>query len=381
MANFVTSPNMNLSIPAVGIDPGPEWATDLNNSLTLIDQHNHTSGYGVQIPPAGLNINSDLTFQSNNAIALRSVRFTPQTAILTGALDLGCLYEVTNDLYYNDGAGNNVRITQSGNVAGTPGSIANLAPPASASYVSANSTFVFQSNTNTAGNIDVASINLRNLVANSPAVTLSPPVGLVTSYEVTLPLLPSQTSLVTIDPSGSMGTWQIDGTTLVVNSGVLEVGTVSNANIGAGSITTSEIANGAVTTAKLAPLNFFSTGPITASATTTGLAFVPGATISITTQGRPVRIFSQATTTTTSSYSRFSANGGQSQIGIFRSDISAFVMTASLGDNAISQDYSPSSLDFTDFPPAGTYIYTIYYGAFAGSASINAISFNAYEIG
>jgi len=50
------SPNMNLPIPGVGQTLGPTWATDLNNSLTLVDQHNHTAGYGVPIPPAGLKV-------------------------------------------------------------------------------------------------------------------------------------------------------------------------------------------------------------------------------------------------------------------------------------------------------------------------------------
>ena len=35
--SFTNSPNMNLPIPTVGGEPGPNYATDVNSSLTLVD--------------------------------------------------------------------------------------------------------------------------------------------------------------------------------------------------------------------------------------------------------------------------------------------------------------------------------------------------------
>ena len=80
-----TSPNMNLivPIPSTGVtgtgDVGPGYAQNISNDLlTTIDTHDHSSGKGVQVTPAGLNINADLSFNNNNANQLRSTRFFSQ---------------------------------------------------------------------------------------------------------------------------------------------------------------------------------------------------------------------------------------------------------------------------------------------------------------
>lgn len=205
MALFTNSPNMLLPIPSIGVDPGPDYATNINNCLTLVDGHDHTPGRGVQLTPASFNINSDLAMNNNNLTLIRASRFQVQPSLLNGSADIGELYVSGVDLYYNDVNGNQVRITQSGAVAGTPGSIANLVAPASASYVSANQTFVFQSAANTPANIDGASYILRNLVANSHSLTLNPPNAMGADYSITLPTLPSTQSFLTIDAAGNMG--------------------------------------------------------------------------------------------------------------------------------------------------------------------------------
>jgi hypothetical protein len=196
---------MNLPVPVVGVDPGPDWALNINSCLTILDSHDHSSGKGVAITPNGLNINSTLTVNSNDVIDLRSVRFSPQTSV-AGAADLGCLYVSGVDLYYNDENGNSIRITQSGGVAGTPGSIANLVAPASASYVGGNSTFVWQSGVNIAANMDMRSAILRNSTASSSGLTLSCPSTISSDYTITLPFLPVTQSIMTIDSSGNIAT-------------------------------------------------------------------------------------------------------------------------------------------------------------------------------
>lgn len=206
MANFNLSVDMNLPIPIVGVDPGPDWALNVNSCLTILDAHDHTSGNGVQIKPSGLNINSDLTIQSNNLIQVKTVNFTAQTAALSGPSDVGCVYVSGVDLYYNDELGNQVQITKNGGLNGTPGSISGLSSPASASYDSIGSTFIWQSAVNTPANLDAASIVLRNFVANSKGLTLSPPNSMGSDYSIVLPQLPASQSLVTIDAAGSMGT-------------------------------------------------------------------------------------------------------------------------------------------------------------------------------
>ncbi len=231
------SPNMSLILPGVGQTLSPTWATDLNNSLTIIDQHNHTAGYGVPVPSSGLNINADLSMNSNNLIAIKSSRYAAQS-ILAGPSDLNCVFVNGVDLYYNDGVGNHVRITQSGGVAGTPGSISNLTSPASASYVAGNQTFVWQSAANTPANMDNASIILRNLVANSFGLTLAPPNAMGADYNLTLPTLPASQKIMTLDASGNMSApYTIDGVTLEIAANVIQVKNTNIANVNTNSST------------------------------------------------------------------------------------------------------------------------------------------------
>jgi hypothetical protein len=200
----ILTANMNLPVSTIGVDSGLNWETNLNASLSILDGHNHAPGSGQQINPAGLNINSDLPINSNNLTLLRSVRFSPQVTPISGASDIGCLYESGADLYYNDASGNQIRITQSGSVTGATGTITGL-PSGSASASYGAGSFVFQSATSTAATLDGASIILRLGTANSNGLTLSPPSGLSGgSYTLTLPTVPAQLSAVTIDASGNI---------------------------------------------------------------------------------------------------------------------------------------------------------------------------------
>lgn len=190
------SPNMSLILPTVGQEPGPNWALDINSSMSLIDQHNHAAGSGVQITPAGIDINTDLPINSNNITGPRSVRFSAQLSPLALGIDIGCIYVSGADLYYNDTLGNQVRLTIAGGVNGTPGSIAGLVAPATATYVPANQTFVWQSNVNTSASLDSGPLLIRNIVANSNAITITPPNPLPADYTVTLPSAPPASTAI-----------------------------------------------------------------------------------------------------------------------------------------------------------------------------------------
>jgi hypothetical protein len=254
MANTNPSIYMSLPVPTVGVDNGPDWATNLNSCLTLIDAHDHTTGSGVPISSGAININADLPFQNFNITGVRSVRLQSQSAVLSLATDLGCLYEVTNDLYYNDGAGNQVRITQSGAVAGTPGSIANLVSPASASYVSGSTKFVFQSAANTSALLDAGSVIIRNATASSKGLTLSAPNAMAADYTLVLPPLPASQKIMTLDASGNItAPYTVDGSTISISTNIIGVvsggiGTTQLANL---SVTAAKIANATITTSQI----------------------------------------------------------------------------------------------------------------------------------
>lgn len=219
--SYTLSPNMSLRIPTIGDESGLNYTLDINfDLLSVLDTHDHTQGKGVQITPAAINVNTTLSLNNNfldqiAGLTLLAQNVTPATT--------STIYESGNDLYFVDGLGNNVRITQSGGIAGTPGSITNLTPPASVNYVSGSQTFVFQSNTATAANIDAGAYLFRNLSPNSTfAVTLSPPAGLSSNYDLILPMIPAQQSFMTLDTSGNMAApWTVDNNTIKIISNQL----------------------------------------------------------------------------------------------------------------------------------------------------------------
>lgn len=217
MATTIT-PNMSLPVPVVGQEAGPQYATDVNNSLTIVDGHNHTPGYGVQIPTGGLNINSDLPINGNNIASTRSLRLQTQPGALTGASDVGSIYNFSGNLYYNNNSGVAVQITNGSSIAGSTGSISGLSSPASASYVSSSQAFVWQSNTNTPANMDNGSVTIRQVTASPNGVTISSPNSLAANYTLTLPTALGGSNLpLSVDASGNMSVGQITLAQLVTS--------------------------------------------------------------------------------------------------------------------------------------------------------------------
>lgn len=383
MADYTLSPQMSLILPTVGVEPGPTWAEDLNASLTILDGHNHSPGSGNPINPSGLSINSDLTFLDNNATNLRSARFQAQGAVLSLPSDLRCLYSVGADLYFNDGSGTQIRITQSGAVAGTPGSISNLVSPASASYVAGTSTFVWQSAANTPANMDAASYVFRNLVANSKGLTLAPPAAMAADFSITLPNLPVSTNIMTLSPSGAMGaSLNVDGTSLQNASNQL--------SIKANGVAQSALALRATASGGSNP----GAGGVGYSASITALTVTStsyvdlGMSVTITTLGRPVRIqLFPSSNSSGSGYIGIAENGTNNARVSFKLVRSG----TDVGVQALRFDQMPtnavmfqpaSSLAFIDIPAAGTYTYNLQGkadGASTGQLRLNEVWMVVYE--
>ena len=222
MGTTIPSPNMGLPVPVVGQDLGPQWATDNNSCLGAIDSHNHSTGQGVAINPAGMNINSDLTFGGNNATGFRSLRLSVQPSALSLATDLGCLYVSGVDLYYNDESGNQVRITSGGTVNATSSGISS--GTATASFVAG--VLVVNAASTTPANVQCASILLGNNSAGTNYATLSPPSALGSNYSLVLPTIPAVKSIMALDASGNMSApYTVDNSTIVISSNVIEVPT------------------------------------------------------------------------------------------------------------------------------------------------------------
>lgn len=231
MANTTISPNMGLIIPTVGVDPGPDWANNINSSLSNLDQHDHSPGKGIQVTPNGLNINSDLTLQTNNLINVKSVRYTSNVAPLAAVSpNLQCLYVSGVDLYFNDGSGNQVRMTQNGSVSGSAGTITGLpSGTASAAFNAVSGTFVFQQATNTAANIDAATLIVRYPgsypVPAGNYISIQAPSTLSTGYSFTLPTAQAaaNNSLMVSSSTGQMSYVTVDPNTFLISGGVLQL--------------------------------------------------------------------------------------------------------------------------------------------------------------
>lgn len=112
-----TTPNMGLIEPDVGITAGPLWAQLLNALVNVIDAHDHTAGKGTKITPAGLLVNADLALNNFTLRSAKSVELVSQAS----NSDIGVIYRIGNNLFYNNGAGAAVQIT-SGSSVNAPGS-------------------------------------------------------------------------------------------------------------------------------------------------------------------------------------------------------------------------------------------------------------------
>lgn len=108
------TPQMGYPNPVPSSTVGPDYATDIQTALDVIDGHTHSGepGDGKQLGTSSLNINADLSYNAlYNITNLRSVRFANQSSTLAGVGDVGCAYEKGGDLWYNNAAGTAVQVT------------------------------------------------------------------------------------------------------------------------------------------------------------------------------------------------------------------------------------------------------------------------------
>lgn len=136
---------MNIDLPVVSSTLGPEWASMLNEALEVVDAHDHSSGKGTKVKVSGLDINDDLDFQENTAYGLTSIEFEPVSVALSGADNANGLSVFAGDLYYVNGSGVSVQITDGGSVITTPGTFSSFEITSISGNLSigAGDTFVF----------------------------------------------------------------------------------------------------------------------------------------------------------------------------------------------------------------------------------------------
>ncbi len=136
---------MGLTLPTVSISIGPTWANQINTAIESIDSHNHSSGFGAQVPTSGLNINANLDFGGYKPYNLLSTQFTSNDSTLTGASNANSCSVTSGDLYFTNSAGNSVQITDGGAVVTSAGALSTVERQAVSGNVTIgpSDTFVF----------------------------------------------------------------------------------------------------------------------------------------------------------------------------------------------------------------------------------------------
>lgn len=387
---------MSLVLPTVSSTIGPLWASELNSALTVIDAHNHAAGMGQQISPSGLDISSDLSFQSNNATLLRSVRLAPQAAALAVGTDLRCIYAIAGDLYYNNASGTSVQITSGGSVAGTSGSIGNLVSPAHADYVSLSTEFAFSSAAgDTPANISGASLRLRNISLASKSVTLQAPGALAADYNVIFPAaLPASQKIMTLDNSGNIAAAYVtDNTTLEVSSNNLRIKAlgVDTAQIAASAVTSAKLATGAAIAnvgnlgVLTANINDGAVTPVKRSTSQSGINTVSGSTclnstssvpVTITGSSRPVLIAIASYGSNTASI----VNGVDTTRSIRIKRNGSTLFTLNLGDNSSSYTVPIDGTWIDTTGGSGSLTYDILTDAGTAGPAVGSISLSVTEL-
>ena len=387
---ITVTPNMSLPVPnpagSASPEPGPQYAVDNNESFGILDSHNHSPGSGVQITPAGLNINTSLSFQNNQATNVYGVQFSAPSAsslltfLYTAPQSGGGIY----DLFYNDGAGNVVALTKAGLVNATIASIPGE------SYSGGTFTWKQGAGSTTPANFDIGSVTIRpNVAATTNGVVLGPPSGISSQYNVQLPIVPgSATSIMQLDTSGNMlATLVPDNSSIVISSQILQVGAkgitqgmlanrTSGSTVGAGGVAVSASSGSFSTTGGSTPITNLS--------------------VTITTTGRPVFVslgsdnagdsYIGASVTVSSGAGDYVVgarinflNGGISIAQQLVENETYILNTGTL--TALSPSSSFSALDLTVNGSPGTYTYTVdLANAGSGTSFCNDAILIAYEI-
>lgn len=208
----ITTTYMQLTLPEVGVTPGPTWADaveGLNYIIGIIDAHDHTLNKGTLVPVSGLNINADLDLLAFSLLGAKKLTLESQISSLSTN---NSLYSLNGELYFIDGSGTGVPITSGGSLAiGATGTI---------NITAGSPTFIYSEPSGTGSgvlvlseaspmrmDIDCAKIKIREHASGGlkSYIGLQSPSALASDYDLTLPTgLPASTGVATVSNTGIM---------------------------------------------------------------------------------------------------------------------------------------------------------------------------------
>ena len=261
--------SMNINPPTPSVTPGPQWAQEINDILTnIIAEHNHQPAQdgGVQLTQDALTINDELSLNGNQLINVNAVGLETLNAPASGS---NRLYNDTGDLYYKDGNGTSVRITENGGLAAASfGGISGLSGTNGSATFAGLSTFVWKKDAGEYASMENADVLIYNGSETNPlgGVKLQTPTGLSSNKTVTLPSVnltlptslpnaaPTTANGVITTPAAATSSLFIDPSGVVTWDYVPPLNFVSSSAILTGSY------NGSATTITNSSLAFTSSG-------------------------------------------------------------------------------------------------------------------------
>lgn len=104
------TPSMQIPLATPGADDGV-WGDILNDGFQTIDVHDHTPGRGLPIPTSALNVVGDLALDGNSVTGLKKLTLNDQGSALFGTLNQLSINTASGNLYWTNGAGTAVQIT------------------------------------------------------------------------------------------------------------------------------------------------------------------------------------------------------------------------------------------------------------------------------
>lgn len=300
-----TTPNMNIGLAVPGKTEGPEWAETLNDAIETVDSHDHTPGRGTPVPASGIDIRTDLSINGTNLTDVRMLRFGDQEAALGDPADKNGLTSVGGDLFYNNGSGVPVKITDgAGLAASSLGGISGLPsgayPNAGVNFNSSFPGFEFSEAAKVYARMKVGELRVHESGAVDPkSVNIRSAASLPATYDLTLPaVVPEGNAFLVMSATGALSTQlraggigTADIAASAVTAAKLAANAVTEGKLANGSVTTPKLADASVTLAKLAKAPYVKSDPSGAWATTSNVAtLVTNFQITITSVGNPLRM-------------------------------------------------------------------------------------------
>jgi len=376
----MATPLMSLDLPVVGPSGtiGPTYATMLNTAFNLIDSHDHTTGKGPKVTPAGINVNQNFNFSGFGIYGLNYAKLIDNVATVS---DFTSVYAEGGDLYWKNAGGVDVQITSGNTINVTAaGGIGGdyTTSTASVVYSDITKTYTFRQSPTVTGDIAAGSLYVYENIVSGKYAKLKVPAALAANYDLTLPAaLPGSTLPAFISSSGVITTGQIgavmalastDNSTLEVSSNALR------------------IKDGGVTKSKLVALGQqLSASSAVFSTSSNSYVDVTNLTVTITTTGRPVMliVIPDGSTTNVAAFGVSGASGSKgAQAQFLRAATVIAIFNLFGGASTSSLEVPPGSLCSVDVVAAGTYTYKVQIKAqnVGDSTTLNRCKFIAYEL-